>query len=108
MVGSCGGDVLHHPTNSLPHHPTSLLLRDGRRRSIVRSCPRPCQRGDAGALGLAVDVAGAGAAEARLAADVRARQPEHVPEKMHEQDARLDVALIWDSVDSEREAAGHG
>ena len=50
---------------------------------------------------LAVDVDGAGAAVARVAADVGAGQPEDVAEEVDEQEARLDVGLAGLAVDGD-------
>ena len=54
----------------------------------------------------AVDVDGAGAAVARVAADVGAGQPEVVAQEVDEQEARLDVRLVGLAVDGDRDVLG--
>ena len=60
----------------------------------------------AGLGALAVDVDRARAAVARVAADVRAGQPEDVAQQMDEQEPRLDVGLAGLAVDGERDVVG--
>ena len=60
----------------------------------------------AGLGALAVDVDGAGAAVARVAADVRAGQPERVAQEVDEEEARLDVGLVGLPVDGDRDVLG--
>ena len=55
---------------------------------------------------LAVDVDRAGAAVARVAADVRAGQPEVVAQQVDEQEARLDVRLVDLAVDGDLDVLG--
>ena len=55
----------------------------------------------AGLGALAVDVDGARAAVAGVAADVRAGQPEDVAQQVDEQEARLDVGLAGLAVDGD-------
>ena len=57
--------------------------------------------------GLAVDVDGAGAALARVAADVGPGQLEVLAEELDEHPSRLDIPLPWLSVDDERDVLGH-
>ena len=57
--------------------------------------------------GLAVDVDGAGAALARVAADVGAGELEVLAEDLDEQPSRLDIPLPGLSVDDERDVLGH-
>ena len=54
----------------------------------------------------AVDVDGARAAIARVAADVRAGQPEVVAQEVDEQEARLDVRLVGLAVDGDGDVLG--
>ena len=54
----------------------------------------------------AVDVDGARAAVARVAADVRAGQAEVVAQEVDEQEARLDVGLVRLAVDGDRDVLG--
>ena len=58
--------------------------------------------------GRAVDVDGARAALARVAADVGAGQVEVLAEGLDEQPSRLDVALPRLSIDDERDVLAHG
>ena len=60
----------------------------------------------AGLGALAVDVDGARAAVARVAADVRAGQPEVVAQEVDEQEAGLDVGLVGLAVDRDRDVLG--
>ena len=54
----------------------------------------------------AIDMDGAGAAVARVAADMRAGQPEVVAQEMDEQESRLDVRLVDGAVDGDRDVLG--
>jgi len=56
----------------------------------------------AGLHGLAIQVNGAGAALARVAAHVRAREPGQLADEMHEEEPGLDVMRVSDAID------GHG
>ena len=55
---------------------------------------------------LAVDVDRAGAAVARVAADVGAGQPEVVAQEVDEQEAGLDIGLVGLAVDGDRDVLG--
>ena len=56
----------------------------------------------------AVDVDGAGAALAGVAADVRAGQVEVLTQGLDEEPSRLDVELVGRPVDDERDVFAHG
>ena len=58
--------------------------------------------------GHAVDVDGAGAALARVAADVGAGQVQVLAQGLDEQPSGLDVQLAWRAVDHERDVFAHG
>src|SRR5437762_3951511 len=58
--------------------------------------------------GLAVDEDGTGAADARLAANVRSGQAARIAQIVHEQDTRLDGVIAWGVVDAEPNRNGHG
>src|SRR5438552_7526988 len=57
---------------------------------------------------LAVDEDGTGAANARLAANVRPGQTARIAQIVHEQDTRLDGVIAWGVVDAEPNRNGHG
>src|SRR5690348_6355386 len=61
----------------------------------------------AGLHGLAVEEDGAGAAKARLAADVRAREAQCVAQIVNEQQARLDFVLMFLTIHAEPNLDGH-
>ena len=69
-------------------HLTALRLQREQRAALDRA---------------AVDENGAGAALARVAADVRARQPQAVAQRVDEQRAPLDLERTLLAVDGERE-----
>ena len=78
--------------------------------SIVVTCGAVGLDGQdrAGLDGLAVDVAGAGAAVGGVTTDVRAGQPQLVAQQVDEQQSGLDLAVVAGAVDLDRHGdAGH-
>src|SRR6266540_4212126 len=82
--------VLGHPLDGLDLRPLAL---DGQER--------------AGLHGLSVQVDGAGAALARVAAHVRAGESRELPDVVDEEEAGLDVMRVLGSVDGHRDGCLH-